>query len=172
LKKNIVFSLKAGFLFAPMIYVAYTAALVLVLVSLLAVLTILMQRPSTNAGMGAALGGGAAESALGGDAANVLSKLTYSLIAVFFVLSFGLYLIFLASDKNQKSSALEGLAAPTVSAPAQNISAPPTPPAPVDTALPPAPAPVPPSAPAPDSAPAPAPASAPAPAASEPAATP
>lgn len=79
-----------------MIYLAYIVALVLVLICVLAVLVILMQRPSANAGMGAALGGGAAESVFGGDSANVLNKVTYSLVSIFFVLCFGLYLGFLA----------------------------------------------------------------------------
>ncbi|MDR2982443.1 MAG: preprotein translocase subunit SecG [Puniceicoccales bacterium] len=82
-----------------MIYLAYAVALLLALVCLFAVLAILMQRPSANAGMGAALGGGAAESAFGGDAANVLNKVTYGLITIFFVLSFGLYLGFLANSR-------------------------------------------------------------------------
>ena len=53
------------------------------------ILLILMQKPSTNAGMGAALGGGMAESAFGGEASSVLTKWTvygiiaFSLIAVF-----------------------------------------------------------------------------------------
>ena len=68
--------------------------LVLVFVCLITVLVILMQRPSANAGMGAALGGGAAEQAFGGEAGNVLTKMTTWLIIAFFVLSFGLFLGF------------------------------------------------------------------------------
>lgn len=48
------------------------------------VLLILMQRPSANAGMGAALGGGVAESAFGGEASTVLTRWTvYGIVAFF-----------------------------------------------------------------------------------------
>lgn len=46
-----------------------------------------MQKPSANAGMGAALGGGAAESAFGGEASNVLVRWTVYGIIAFFVLA-------------------------------------------------------------------------------------
>lgn len=53
------------------------------------VLLILMQKPSANAGMGAALGGGAAESAFGGEASNVLTRWTvYGIIAFFIITLF------------------------------------------------------------------------------------
>jgi preprotein translocase subunit SecG len=64
----------------------------LVLLSAFVVLVILMQKPSANAGMGSALGGGAAEQAFGGSAANVLTKTTIFSVIGFFVISFGLYL--------------------------------------------------------------------------------
>ena len=70
--------------------VIFTA--VLLLLSAFVVLIILMQKPSANAGMGSALGGGAAEQAFGGNAANVLTKTTIFAIIGFFVLSFALYL--------------------------------------------------------------------------------
>ena len=44
-----------------------TSIVLLILVCIIGVLVILMQRPSANAGMGAALGGGAAETVFGGD---------------------------------------------------------------------------------------------------------
>ncbi|MDR0756206.1 MAG: preprotein translocase subunit SecG [Puniceicoccales bacterium] len=48
------------------------------------ILLILMQKPSANAGMGAALGGGVAESAFGGEASNVLVRWTvYGIVAFF-----------------------------------------------------------------------------------------
>lgn len=65
---------------------------VLVLVCVLLVLVILMQRPNANAGMGAALGGGMAEGAFGGEAGNVLTKATVKLTVLYFVISAGLYL--------------------------------------------------------------------------------
>lgn len=53
------------------------------------ILLILMQKPSANAGMGAALGGGAAESAFGGEASNVLTRWTvYGIIAFFLITLF------------------------------------------------------------------------------------
>ncbi|MEQ9823928.1 MAG: preprotein translocase subunit SecG [Puniceicoccaceae bacterium] len=72
------------------IIVVFTA--LLLLLSAFVVLIILMQKPSANAGMGSALGGGAAEQAFGGNAANVLTKTTVFAIIGFFVLSFALYL--------------------------------------------------------------------------------
>jgi len=72
----------------------------LIVVSGFIVLVVLMQRASANSGMGAALGGGAAESALGAGAGNVLTKATIWGSAAFFVLSFGLYLGFLAQAED------------------------------------------------------------------------
>lgn len=56
------------------------------------ILLILMQKPSANAGMGAALGGGAAESAFGGEASNVLTRWTVYGVIGFFVLALSLSL--------------------------------------------------------------------------------
>lgn len=64
----------------------------LLLLCFFVVLIVLMQKPSANSGMGAALGGGAAEQVFGGEAGNVLTKTTVYAIIVFFVISFGLYL--------------------------------------------------------------------------------
>ena len=77
-------------------FLLYTGVLFLAFVCLVTLIVILMQRPSANAGMGAALGGGAAEQAFGGEAGNVLTRLTTSLIVIFFLLSFGLFLGFKA----------------------------------------------------------------------------
>lgn len=88
------------------------AAIVLLFaICILGVLVILMQRPSANAGMGAALGGGAAETVFGGESANVLTKITGVLTFLLFVLSFGLYLAFIAAEKRPESS-LDQLAKP------------------------------------------------------------
>ncbi|WP_309397474.1 preprotein translocase subunit SecG [Cerasicoccus maritimus] len=65
--------------------------LLLILVSGYLILIILMQRAS-SAGMGSAMGGGAAESALGAGAGNVLTKGTIIGAVAFFILCFGLYL--------------------------------------------------------------------------------
>jgi preprotein translocase subunit SecG len=66
---------------------------ILVCTSIFVALVILMQRPSANAGMGAALGGGAAESAFGSDTAKVLTRWTISGIATFFIVAFALSLL-------------------------------------------------------------------------------
>ena len=89
-----------------------TAIVLLILTCVVGVLVILMQRPSANAGMGAALGGGAAESVFGGDSANVLTKVTAFLILLLFVLSFGLYLAFIASERRAEST-LDKVATPS-----------------------------------------------------------
>jgi preprotein translocase subunit SecG len=64
---------------------------VLIFVSIFLVLIVLAQK-SKDGGMGAALGGGAAEAAFGADTSNVLSKSTIYAAILFFVLSFILYL--------------------------------------------------------------------------------
>lgn len=69
------------------------------LVCLFVTLLVLMQKPSANSGMGAALGGGAAEQAFGGEATNVLTRGTIYAIIAFFLLSFGLYLGTLANSQ-------------------------------------------------------------------------
>lgn len=68
----------------------------LVFICLFAILIVLMQRASANSGVGSALGGGAAESALGVDSGNILTKWTIYCTVAFFVLSFGLYLAYMA----------------------------------------------------------------------------
>jgi preprotein translocase subunit SecG len=66
--------------------------IVLIIVSLLLVLLVLAQPAKSDGGMGSALGGGMAESVLGGSHGTVTSKLTINMAIVFFVLSFLLYL--------------------------------------------------------------------------------
>ena len=75
--------------------------LALLLISGFIVLIVLMQRTSQSGGMGAALGGGAAESAFGADTNNVLTKGTFYGIIAFFVVALGLYLVYQgrAADK-------------------------------------------------------------------------
>ena len=65
---------------------------ILILVSLFLILVVLMQRAKSDGGMGAAIGGGMAESAFGGETSNVLTKATINSAIAFFVLSFLLYL--------------------------------------------------------------------------------
>jgi preprotein translocase subunit SecG len=107
----------------------------LFLVCILVVLVILMQRPSANAGMGAALGGGAAETVFGGESANVLSKMTTTLTVILFVLSFGLYLGFVAREK-PSVKALDAAATAAPAAPAAAAAAPAAPAAPAPVTAP------------------------------------
>ena len=64
-----------------------------VLVALLMVLIILMQRPKSE-GLGAAFGGGVTENIFGAQTTNVLVKFTGWLTGIFFVLTFGLSILY------------------------------------------------------------------------------
>lgn len=103
-------------------FLLYASVVALFLVCILVVLVILMQRPSANAGMGSALGGGAAETVFGGESANVLSKMTTTLTVILFILSFGLYLGFVAREK-PVTKALDAKATAPVAAPAAPAAA-------------------------------------------------
>lgn len=65
---------------------------ILILVSIFMVLVVLAQKSKNDGGMGAALGGGAAEATFGAETGNVLTKATINAAIAFFVLSFLLYL--------------------------------------------------------------------------------
>jgi preprotein translocase subunit SecG len=109
-------------------FLLYASVVALFLVCILVVLVILMQRPSANAGMGAALGGGAAETVFGGESANVLSKMTTTLTVILFILSFGLYLGFVAREKPSiKALDVAATAAPVAPAAAAAAPAAPAP---------------------------------------------
>jgi preprotein translocase subunit SecG len=73
-------------------------SLSLTLISLFSVLIILMQRPSEDAGMGSALGGGAVTSIFGGEAGNILHRWTISSTILFFLLSLLLSLLYMARE--------------------------------------------------------------------------
>src|SRR3954471_22723067 len=88
---------------------------VLIIVSLFLILVVLMQK-SKDGGMGAALGGGAAEAAFGAETGNVLSKSTIYAAVLFFVLAFTLYLGRIYERKHAVANA--GNALPTIAAPA------------------------------------------------------
>jgi preprotein translocase subunit SecG len=94
---------------------------VLILVSLFIVLVVLAQK-SKDGGMGAALGGGAAEAAFGAETGNVLSKSTIYAAVMFFVLAFALYLGRIYESKHAAEAA--GSALPTIAAPAAAPAAP------------------------------------------------
>jgi preprotein translocase subunit SecG len=137
---------------------------ILVIVSLFLVLIILMQKAKTDGGMGATLGGGAAEAAFGAETGNVLTSATRTTAIIFFVLAFILYLGHIYTHSHHRAAT----ALPDIPAPAALATpAPDTTPAPAnatDTASDPAPAPVGDATPAPatDAAPAPVPAATPA----------
>lgn len=86
---------------------------VLIIVSLFLVLVVLAQK-TKDGGMGAALGGGAAEAAFGAETGNVLSKSTIYAAVVFFVLAFVLYLgrIYERSHGRTGGAGLPAIAAP------------------------------------------------------------
>ncbi len=121
-------------------FLLYASVVALFVVCILVVLIILMQRPSANAGMGAALGGGAAESVFGGESANVLSKMTSTLTVILFILSFGLYLGFVAREKKAPSALDAASTAAPAAAPAAPAATTPAAPASAAPATPAAPA--------------------------------
>lgn len=88
---------------------------ILILVSIFLVLVVLAQK-SKDGGIGAALGGGAAEAAFGADTANVLTKATKYSAILFFVLAFTLYLGRI--HERTAAGAAAGNALPTIAAPA------------------------------------------------------
>ncbi len=88
---------------------------ILVVTSLFLVLIVLMQRAKSDGGMGAAMGGGATESAFGAETNNVLSGATIKGAIVFFVLSFALYVANIYQSKHHDVSDSK---LPTVNAPA------------------------------------------------------
>lgn len=87
---------------------------VLILIALFLSLVVLAQK-SKDGGVGAAMGGGAAEAAFGAETNTVLSKATINAAIAFFVLSFILYL---GHIYQRKHAAAAGGALPTIAAPA------------------------------------------------------
>src|SRR4029434_8267347 len=78
---------------APMNLLINLLSVFFVLVALLMVLVILMQRPKSE-GLGAAFGGGVTENIFGAQTTNVLVKFTTWLAGIFFVLTFGLSILY------------------------------------------------------------------------------
>jgi preprotein translocase subunit SecG len=117
---------------------------VLILVSLFLILVVLAQK-AKDGGMGAALGGGAAEAAFGAETGNVLSKSTIYAAVIFFVLAFTLYLGRIYERKHAAADA--GNALPSIAVPATTAAAATTTTAPV-VAVPAATTPAPTTAPA------------------------
>ena len=87
-------------------------SITLILISLFSVLIILMQRPSEDAGMGSALGGGAVTSIFGGEAGNVLHRWTIVSTILFFIISFLLSLLYMARE-GKKEVVMDLIASPS-----------------------------------------------------------
>ena len=92
---------------------------VLIVVSVFLVFVVLVQKPRADSGLGAAMGGGAAEAAFGAETGNVLTRATIISAIVFFVLSFVLYIGHLYVRKHAKGDEVALPEAPAMSAPAQ-----------------------------------------------------
>src|SRR5882757_5395745 len=92
---------------------------VLILVSIFLILVVLAQK-AKDGGMGAALGGGAAEAAFGAETGNVLTKATINASIAFFLISFGLYLAHVYQAKHvgqNEAGRLPAIAAPITTTP-------------------------------------------------------
>lgn len=63
-----------------------------------------MQRPSANSGMGASLGGGAAESAFGSDTTKVLTTCTVRALITFFIVALSLSMLNIYRVKHKQSA--------------------------------------------------------------------
>jgi preprotein translocase subunit SecG len=98
------------------------ATFVLILTSVFLILLVLAQKAKSDGGMGAAMGGGAAEATFGAETGNVLSKATINAAIVFFLLSFALYLGRIYERKHASSSG--GAALPAIVVPAAPASSP------------------------------------------------
>jgi len=97
---------------------------ILILLSAFLILVVLAQKAKSDGGMGAAIGGGMAESAFGAETGNVLTKATINSAIAFFVLAF---LLYLGEVYQHKHAANSGATLPTISVPAPAPSTAPTP---------------------------------------------
>lgn len=111
---------------------------ILVLTSIALVFVVLMQRAKTDGGMGAAMAGGATESAFGAETNNVLTTFTIRAAIVFFVVSFSLFLLNIYQAKHKEAVDAK---LPTIAAPAAPATANPVPPVTLPAAQPATPAP-------------------------------
>ncbi len=89
--------------------------IILALLSIVLILMVLAQKGSANGGMGAAMGGGMAEAALGAETTSVLTKWTRNTAIVYFVMVFGLGLAYI--HLNSAEQAAEGSALPDFETP-------------------------------------------------------
>src|SRR5471032_1093589 len=92
----------------------------LILVSFFLILVVLAQK-AKDGGMGAALGGGAAEAAFGAETGNVLTRSTIFAAVIFFVLAFTLYLGRIYERKHAAADA--GNALPSIAVPVTTAAA-------------------------------------------------
>lgn len=91
---------------------------VLILISLFMVLVILMQRASSNAGMGSAFGGGVTESAFGAETTNILTRATKWSALAFFIIALVLYLLYMSRETGSRTASQADLPDIAVSEPA------------------------------------------------------
>ena len=82
---------------------------VLILLCLFTILVVMVQKPKGDGGMGAALGGGSMEAALGAETGSLLTKITRTAAIAFFVLTFILYLGNIAVNKAKEEENNETL---------------------------------------------------------------
>ncbi|PYI76572.1 MAG: preprotein translocase subunit SecG [Verrucomicrobia bacterium] len=87
------------------------------LVAVLMTLVILMQRPKSE-GLGAAFGGGVTENIFGAQTTNVLTKFTGWLAGIFFVLTFGLGILYAQRSGSDSSLHRQLMAMPPATSPA------------------------------------------------------
>ncbi len=89
---------------------------ILIIICLFLVFVVLLQRANTNAGLGTAFGGGMAESTFGAETGNILTKSTIGASVAFFVISFGLYLGYIAKtgDSNDEGESLPNISSQPV----------------------------------------------------------
>lgn len=90
-------------------FFVFLVTFILVCTSVFIVLVILMQRPSANSGLGSALGGGAAESAFGGETTKVLTKWTIYGIAIFLLASLVLSMTYVAHNSHAMNDELPAI---------------------------------------------------------------
>ncbi len=81
----------------------------LLLLCLFTLLLVLVQKPRADGGLGAVLGGGSMEAALGAESGNVLNKTTIYSVIGFFILTFALYLGNLNIVEDSQATGREGL---------------------------------------------------------------
>ncbi len=88
----------------------------LLLLCLFTLLLVLVQKPRADGGLGAALGGGSMEAALGVESSNVLNKTTIYSVIGFFILTFALYLGNLTVVEDSQVTGSEGLLSEVIEA--------------------------------------------------------